>query len=111
MKGMSKTSRVKVCITLAAELVADIDAEVERDPELTRSALIERLLRLGAQQRTARRLAEATADYYARVTSEERAEDEEWAAFSAAAFAGRAREAGPAALPPPRRRRDARSRR
>ncbi len=68
-------SKVKVSITLPAELVDRIDAEAERSEDGNRSAVIEAWLRRGARARAADALHEATLAYYASRSPAMAAED------------------------------------
>jgi metal-responsive CopG/Arc/MetJ family transcriptional regulator len=69
---MPAPNKVKVSITLAADLVTAIDREAARSG-VTRSWLIEDYVRVGASRAAA--LEEATSAYYASLQPAERAED------------------------------------
>lgn len=77
-------AKAKLSITLPPDLVASIDREAGRIPGSTRSGVIERWLRQASRLEAHRALAEATVEYYERLTAEARADDDEWTRFAAA---------------------------
>jgi metal-responsive CopG/Arc/MetJ family transcriptional regulator len=81
---MSAPNKVKVSITLPADLVTAIDREAQRSG-MSRSWLIEDYVRVGASRAAERSLEEATAAYYASLQPADRAEDLAIARASSAA--------------------------
>ncbi len=74
--------RLKVSITLAPELLAEIDSEASRTPGATRSSVMEEWLRRGRRARAASLLREGVVRYYEALAAEERAEEEAMARAS-----------------------------
>ncbi|MCU0724300.1 MAG: ribbon-helix-helix protein, CopG family [Planctomycetes bacterium] len=72
-------NRLKISITLPADLVERIDEEAGRTARANRSAVIERWLRAGARRQAGERLREATIAYYDSLRAEERADDAAYA--------------------------------
>jgi len=68
--------KIKLSITLPAELVDRIDAAAARQERVNRSAVIEEWLRRGARARALDALHEETLAYYASRDSQDVAEDE-----------------------------------
>ena len=68
------TVKAKISITLSDELLAQVDRAARRDAQ-TRSAVIERWLRVASRADAAAGLREDTTRYYESLTSDERAED------------------------------------
>jgi metal-responsive CopG/Arc/MetJ family transcriptional regulator len=62
------TPKLKVSLTLDADLVALVDRSAERRNR-TRSRIVEEWLRLGAQDSSSNRIDEATAAYYRRLSA------------------------------------------
>ena len=77
-------AKLKLSVTLPPDLVARIDRAAGRMPGGSRSAVIERWLREASRQEARRALAQATVDYYERLSTAARADDEEWTRFSSA---------------------------
>ena len=75
--------KAKVSVTLAKDLLIEIDRRVSRGG--TRSRIIEEWLRLAAREHARRALDAATIAYYAGRTGEQRAEEKTLAGFSARA--------------------------
>jgi metal-responsive CopG/Arc/MetJ family transcriptional regulator len=85
MGGMMAATKLKVSLTLSADLVALVDRDARRNRS-TRSGVIETWLRRAATTSARKQIEEATAAYYLALRAE--AEDEEEAlskALSAAA--------------------------
>ena len=80
-------AKLKLSVTLPPDLVARIDRAAARMPGGSRSAVIERWLREASRQEARRALAQATVDYYESLSTDARADDEEWTRFSAAHYA------------------------
>lgn len=70
-----ESTRVKVSITLAPELLRTIDRARRSRPGESRSAVIEEWLRRGAQHEEEARLRAETIEYYERRSSAEVRED------------------------------------
>jgi hypothetical protein len=68
--------KLKVSITLAPDIVADVDAEARRIPGATRSSVVESWLRRGRRARADAVLRDSVVAYYEARTAEDRAEDE-----------------------------------
>lgn len=84
--GMTRSRKVKISISLAADLLKRIDREAEGTPGESRSSVIERWLRGSARRVAEEQLAAEVMAYYDSMTPEERAEEEEMGrALSAAA--------------------------
>lgn len=81
---MTTARKLKISVSLDAELVAAVDRAAAKSGE-TRSALLERWLRQSQRRSLATRLEEETAAYYDSLTPSETAEDEGWAAFASQA--------------------------
>ncbi len=80
-------NKTKLSVTVSPDLLAQIDEEIARAPEgATRSAVVERWLREASQRRAVDRLAEETARYYRERTSEQREDDEDWAAVATSEY-------------------------
>ncbi len=73
---MKESSRVKVSLSLPAELVAELDREVQVQPGASRSAVAEEWLRRGARQKAEADLRAAVIAYYRELEPTEREEDE-----------------------------------
>ena len=84
---MSTVKKAKVSVTIASDLLAEIDAFAERSGIGNRSNVIELWLRRAARQQTADRVAEETVAYYTGLTEEEARDDAEWAAAAGDEFA------------------------
>jgi len=69
------TPRIKVSVTLPADLVAHVDSVARRTGH-TRSGVFEDWLRAGASRAAERSIDDATAAYYASLRGEARAEEE-----------------------------------
>jgi len=69
-------SKAKVSITLSADLLERIDAEVEAEEGASRSSVIERWLRRARSASAAKALREDTVRYYESLDDADRAEDE-----------------------------------
>ena len=68
---MGTAKKAKVSVTIASDLLAEIDAFAERSGIGNRSNVIELWLRRAARQQAADRLAEQTVAYYTELTEEE----------------------------------------
>jgi metal-responsive CopG/Arc/MetJ family transcriptional regulator len=68
-------AKLKVSLTLSADLVAHVDRDAERRHE-TRSGVVEQWLRRAASSSAEKEIEEATAAYYMSLRGDERAEDE-----------------------------------
>lgn len=68
-------AKLKVSLTLSADLVALVDRDAERRHD-TRSGVVEQWLRRAANARAEQEITEATAAYYRSLRVEERTEDE-----------------------------------
>lgn len=79
---MGTAKKAKVSVSIASDLLAEIDAFAERSGIGNRSNVIELWLRRAARQQVADRLAEQTVAYYTGLTEEEARDDAEWAAAS-----------------------------
>jgi metal-responsive CopG/Arc/MetJ family transcriptional regulator len=79
---MSIPKKAKVSVTIASDLLAEIDAFAERSGIGNRSHVIELWLRRASREQRADRLAEETVAYYTGLTDKEAREDAEWAAAS-----------------------------
>jgi hypothetical protein len=75
MSGVTTASKLKVSLSLSADVVALVDRTARRGND-TRSGVIERWLRRAATAAVEQELAEATAAYYRSLHGDERAEDE-----------------------------------
>ncbi len=73
---MKESSKVKVSVSLPAELVARVDREVRGRPGASRSAVVEEWLRHGARLKTEDDLRAAVVAYYRELLPEEKAEEE-----------------------------------
>jgi hypothetical protein len=73
---MNEGSRVKVSVSLPAELVARVDREVRVRPGSSRSAVVEDWLKRGARLKTESDLREAVVAYYRELGTVELAEGE-----------------------------------
>ncbi len=80
MNGMTK---VKVSVSLDGDLLGAVD-RLAATEGTTRSAVMERWLRLVSRQARGVRLVEETATYYDALTAAERDHDATWAAASSA---------------------------
>jgi metal-responsive CopG/Arc/MetJ family transcriptional regulator len=81
-----RTKKTKVSVTLASDLLAQVDRYARRSGLGNRSHVIELWLRRASQTEAARQLAEETATYYESLTELERDEDAAWARVSTNAF-------------------------
>jgi hypothetical protein len=68
-------AKLKVSVTLSAELVALIDRDAQRRKD-TRSGIVEQWLRRAANARVEQDVVDATAAYYRSLRGEDRGEDE-----------------------------------
>ena len=75
MIGRMKSPKVKVSVTVSKDLLGEID-KVAKQSKSTRSAVIDRWLRISARERKRLEIEQATIAYYESLTDEERAEDE-----------------------------------
>jgi metal-responsive CopG/Arc/MetJ family transcriptional regulator len=73
---MKEGSRVKVSVSLPAELVAEVDREVRVRPGASRSAVVEEWLRQGARLKAEGNLRAAVVAYYRELRTDERVEEE-----------------------------------
>jgi hypothetical protein len=69
------TAKLKVSVTLSADLVALVDRDAERRRD-TRSGVVEKWLRRAANANVEQEIADATAAYYRSLRGEERSDDE-----------------------------------
>lgn len=72
---MTSARKLKVSITLSADLVALVDRDAHRTHD-TRSGVVEQWLRRAATATAEKDLEEATAAYYLSLRGDERSEDE-----------------------------------
>ena len=72
----SAARRLKISVTLPADLVAAVDSEAGLRANGNRSLVMERWLRRASRLRAEQALEEATIDYYESLSQEQRAEDE-----------------------------------
>ena len=84
---MGTVKKAKVSVTIASDLLAEIDAFAERSGIGNRSNVIELWLRRAARQQAADRLAEDTVAYYAGLTDSDARDAVEWSSASADEFA------------------------
>jgi len=82
---MTKSSRLKVSLSLPADLVATLDRRARDTPGATRSAVAEEYLRRGARVKAESDLREEVTAYYNSLTAEERLENENMARGSSRA--------------------------
>jgi hypothetical protein len=68
-------AKLKVSLTLSADLVALVDRDAQRRND-TRSGVVDQWLRRAANASVEQEVTEATAAYYLSLRSEDRAEDE-----------------------------------
>ena len=68
--------RLKISVTLPADLVAAVDSEASLRANGNRSVVMERWLRRASRLRAQQALEEATIDYYECLSAEERVDDE-----------------------------------
>jgi hypothetical protein len=73
--GMTTTPKLKVSLTLSADLLATVDKSARRDGD-TRSGIVERWLRRVASDDVVREIDDATAAYYLAMDADERAESD-----------------------------------
>ena len=92
---MKPSPKVKVSVSIAADLVKLIDRQVERRGG-SRSSVMEDWLRRAARDQAHRDFDAEIDAYYETLTPDQRAEDQEWEGFGAAA-AKKPAEAGPRA--------------
>jgi hypothetical protein len=76
MIRMTTAAKLKVSLTLSADLVALVDRDARRLND-TRSGVVEQWLRRAASASTVQEIQDATVAYYRSLRGEERAEDEE----------------------------------
>lgn len=82
---MTSARKLKVSITLSADLLALVDRDAQRTHD-TRSGVVEQWLRRAASATAEKEIEEATAAYYLSLRGEERSEDDTLSrALSAAA--------------------------
>ena len=79
-------TKAKLSVTIEREVLEAVDREVQRSRDATRSAVIERWLRLGARASAEQQLHLETVAYYESLSRAERLEDKEWAHFSTEEF-------------------------
>jgi metal-responsive CopG/Arc/MetJ family transcriptional regulator len=72
---MTRTPKLKVSLTLSADLLATVDKNAHRDGD-TRSGVVERWLRRVASADVARQIDDATAAYYLAMDADERTEND-----------------------------------
>ena len=89
---MSAARKTKLSVTIAPDLLTQIDDYAERTGIRSRSNVIEIWLRRAAQLDAARRLEQDTIAYYEGLTAAERLEHADWADFSTRAFEDRGAE-------------------
>ena len=106
---MPATAKTKLSVSLAAQLVRQLDRSVEAKRYRSRSAAIETALRAWAARDRRLQSDAAIEAYYGGLTSGERDEDKIWADFATREFVHLA-DRDPITAPRPRRR-SARSRR
>jgi hypothetical protein len=75
MLSMTTATKLKVSLTLSADLVALVDRDANRRKD-TRSGVVEQWLRRAAAADVEREIEEATAAYYQSLRRNDRAEDE-----------------------------------
>ena len=83
---MTDARKVKVSISLAEDLLREIDREAARSDRGTRSSVIEAWLRQAKRRAAEARLAAETVAYYRALTDEQRQEDLEWSGLSSETF-------------------------
>lgn len=76
---MVSRAKTKVTLSLDSSLVAAVDEQVKGSPRLSRSGVIENLLRQWYEAEKRRELERQTEAYYLSLTDEEREEDRSWA--------------------------------
>jgi hypothetical protein len=81
---MTAGRKIKVSVSLDAAVVSDIDRHAANEGG-TRSAVMERWLRLASRSFRAAQLERETASYYDALTTAEREDDAAWAAASSRA--------------------------
>lgn len=75
IKSMTPVTKLKVSLSLSADIVALVDRDARRCND-TRSGVVEQWLRRAAAANVERQVEEATAAYYRSLRNDERAEDE-----------------------------------
>jgi metal-responsive CopG/Arc/MetJ family transcriptional regulator len=75
MIGMKSAAKLKVSLTLSADLLALVDRDARRRQD-TRSGVVEQWLRRAAAAHVEREIEEATATYYRSLRGDESAEEE-----------------------------------
>ena len=86
MWDMENTRKVKISVTIDADLLAEIDRYTANSDGQTRSSVIESWLRRGARKQAALKLEKDTIAYYQSLTAEQREEDNEWSEASSRQF-------------------------
>jgi hypothetical protein len=84
MIGMTAARKIKVSVSLAADLLQVVDRAAQHDGS-TRSAVMERWLRESHRRSRLARLEEETAVYYDSLTARDEDEDARWAAQASGA--------------------------
>jgi hypothetical protein len=85
IKGMTAPARkMKISISLDADLLGIVDRRAAEEAT-TRSAIVERWLKLASHRNKLARLEEETASYYDALSEEERADDAAWTSAATAA--------------------------
>lgn len=83
---MTPPNKIKVSITLSADLLRAVDREAAREGQSTRSSVIDAWLRRGRRRVAEARLASETIAYYRAQTDAEREDDGEWSAYASQTF-------------------------
>lgn len=83
---MASARKTKISVTIASDLLAQIDTYAERSGVKNRSNVIELWLRRAAQMEAARQLEKDTIAYYESLTAAEQEEDADWVAASTDSF-------------------------
>jgi metal-responsive CopG/Arc/MetJ family transcriptional regulator len=82
----SGARKTKVSVTIASDLLEQIDRYGKRSGIVNRSGVIERWLRRAARLEAYQELEDDTIAYYESLSPAELAEDDEWARVSSDAF-------------------------
>jgi metal-responsive CopG/Arc/MetJ family transcriptional regulator len=77
MHGVTAARKIKLSVTVDADVVERVDRAAREVPGATRSSIVEAWLRRGARAQAERELRDATIAYYEALTPAERAEDEQ----------------------------------
>ena len=75
---MFGSPKVKISITIAADLLSEIDSYVNNHEHATRSSVIESFLRRTSRRAWSDKLEEETISYYDQLSASEKEEDADW---------------------------------